>query len=71
MAETEQAKKSEKSEQIMKQMDEAAARAEEELQKNFGKWSAKDVAIWWMTWYLKAGHKRLGRALVTQGKRSF
>ncbi len=59
-----------KKEQIMKDMDEAAVKAEVELQKNFKTWTAKDIAIWWMVWYLKAGHKRLGRVLVAQGKKS-
>jgi hypothetical protein len=49
-------------------MDQAAAQAKEELQQHFGNWSAKELAAWWIRWYLKAGHKRLGRILVAMGK---
>jgi hypothetical protein len=31
-------------------------------------WKAIDVAKWWAAWYLKAGHKRLGRLLVELAK---
>lgn len=30
--------------------------------------SAKDVIVWWGEWYMKAGHKRLGRILAKQAK---
>ena len=56
-------------EQAMKQMDDAAVEAQAELVKNLAAWSAKDLIIWWSKWYLKAGHKRLGRILVAQGKK--
>ena len=59
----------EKDEQ-MKQMDDAAAQAEAELTKNGANWSAKELISWWSRWYLKAGHKRLGRILVAVGKKS-
>ena len=55
-------------EELMKQMDEAAKQAEEELRSNLDKWSAKDVIGWWAKWYLKSGHKRLGRLLVSISK---
>jgi hypothetical protein len=55
-------------EEMQKGMDEAAEEAGEELQKHFDGWSARDLAGWWMRWYLKAGHKRLGRTLVKMGK---
>jgi len=53
-------------------MDQAAADAEKELQE----W-IKDpafavgflrLASWWSKWYMKAGHKRLGRVVVKFGK---
>jgi len=59
----------EKDEQ-MKQMDDAAIQAVAELEKNVASWSAKDLITWWTRWYLKAGHKRLGRALVALGKKA-
>jgi hypothetical protein len=51
-----------------KQMDEAAEKAYEEIKANLDAWSAKDLVKWWAGWYLKAGHKRLGRALVALSK---
>jgi alkanesulfonate monooxygenase SsuD/methylene tetrahydromethanopterin reductase-like flavin-dependent oxidoreductase (luciferase family) len=30
--------------------------------------SAQDVVVWWTGFYLRAGHKRLGRILVAKGK---
>jgi len=56
------------SEQMQREMDQAAEEAGEELQQHFNEWSAQDLAGWWMKWYLKAGHKRLGRILVKIGK---
>ena len=45
-------------------MDEAAAQARKELVECLNKWSANDVTAWWKSWYMQAGHKRLGRILV-------
>ena len=45
-------------------MDKAAADARKEIQDKLGAWKARDVAAWWKRWYMKAGHKRLGRILV-------
>ncbi len=53
----------------MKQMDEAAEQAKIELETNIDNLSARDVAAWWVKWYMKAGHKRLGRVLVGLGKK--
>jgi hypothetical protein len=55
-------------EEMQKGMDEAAEAALEELDQHFNEWSAQDLAGWWIKWYLKAGHKRLGRILVKMGK---
>ena len=46
------------------QMDEAAQKALGELRENIDSWTARDLIKWWAGWYLKAGHKRLGRILV-------
>jgi len=46
------------------QMDEAAQKALGELRENVDTWTARDLIKWWAGWYLKAGHKRLGRILV-------
>lgn len=51
-------------EEDLRAMDEAAQRAKQELMKNIGDWGVKKVAEWWSRWYLKAGHKRLGRLMV-------
>ena len=45
-------------------MDKDAVAAKEELERQLNDWRAKDVALWWKRWYMKAGHKRLGRVLV-------
>jgi len=51
-----------------RQFDEAAEKALAELREHMDAWSARDLAAWWARWYLKAGHKRLGRILVAQTK---
>ena len=51
-----------------RQMNEAAEKALEEIRENRGAWSADDLINWWAKWYLKAGHKRLGRILVALSK---
>jgi hypothetical protein len=40
------------------------------LEQNIDAWNARALAAWWERWYLKAGHKRLGRALVEIAKKS-
>ena len=50
------------------EMDVAAQQAQEELKANFETWTAKDVMAWWSRNFLKAGHKRLGRILVSLTK---
>jgi hypothetical protein len=52
----------------LKQMDDAAAEARKELVAHLEEWTARDVVKWWAGWYLKAGHKRLGRLLVELAK---
>ncbi|NTV29502.1 MAG: hypothetical protein HGA80_05420 [Candidatus Omnitrophica bacterium] len=55
--------------EVMKQMDEAAGAAEAEFYQHCKEWKADDVVTWWSKWYLKAGHKRLGRILVAKGRK--
>lgn len=54
----------------MREMDNAAEEAKKELLAHLSEWTAKDVTKWWAMWYLKAGHKRLGRLLVELSKKS-
>ena len=53
---------------LMRQMDDAAAQAQQELEQNIENLSARDIISWWSKWYMKTGHKRLGRILVAMGK---
>ena len=55
-------------EELMQQMDDAAAQAQTELENNIDSLSARDIISWWSKWYMKTGHKRLGRILVAIGK---
>ena len=55
-------------EELMQQMDEAATQARQEIEQNIDNLSALDIVNWWSKWYLKTGHKRLGRILVGIGK---
>lgn len=56
-----------KNKAVMEKMDAAADQAAEELHDMDAK-DVEPVARWWKKWYLKAGHKRLGRALVGWAK---
>ncbi len=51
-------------------MDDAAKEACDELTKNIKSWTAQDLTTWWSTWYMRAGHKRLGRILVKLARAS-
>jgi hypothetical protein len=53
---------------LMQQMDDSATQAKAEIEQNVDNLSARDIIIWWTKWYLKTGHKRLGRILVAMGK---
>jgi hypothetical protein len=48
----------------LRSMDDAAQQSKKELMKNIGEWGVKGIARWWARWYMKAGHKRLGRLLA-------
>jgi hypothetical protein len=50
-----------------KAMDDAAEQARQELD-TLPQESVATIAEWWMKWYLTAGHKRLGRVMVSIGK---
>lgn len=52
----------------LRAMDHEADAALEELVKHLDEWNARDVIKWWANWYMKAGHKRLGRKLVQISK---
>jgi len=54
-------------EALMEQMDKAAKEAEQDLE-NLDAVTVKTMADWFAKWYLKAGHKRLGRVLVAISK---
>jgi len=49
-------------------MDNAAKEAETELTEKMPGEAVTQVAEWFAKWYLKAGHKRLGRLLVKIAK---
>ena len=38
--------------------------AHNELIENFYEWKINDLMDWWQKWYMKIGHRRLGRMLV-------
>jgi hypothetical protein len=48
-------------------MDDAASDAENDL-NNLPDEVVNPMADWWYRWYMKAGHKRLGRILVSVAK---
>jgi len=50
-------------EQTIAEMDAAAIDAQNDL-VNVDQESLEKVTEWWKKWYLKCGHKRLGRILV-------
>ena len=49
------------------EMDNAATEAEEDL-NNLPDEVVNPMAEWWYKWFMKAGHKRLGRILVNIAK---
>ena len=51
-----------------KDMDAATTEAHNELMEHVDGWSALELIQWWQRWYMKAGHKRLGRVLVSLAK---
>jgi len=52
---------------LLAEMDAAAQEAEKEL-AGLDQTAVKTLATWWQKWYLRAGHKRLGRLMVKIAK---
>ena len=50
------------------EMDAAAEEAEKEL-ATLDQAAVKTIAAWWAKWFMKAGHKRLGRLMVKVAKK--
>ena len=50
------------------EMDAAAEEAEKEL-ATLDQAAVETVAAWWAKWFMKAGHKRLGRLMVKVAKK--
>jgi hypothetical protein len=60
---------SEDKDTVLAAMDAAAREAEKDL-STLDRASVQPIAAWWLKWYLKAGHKRLGRIMVKIAKGS-
>jgi hypothetical protein len=52
---------------VLDKMDAAADEAEKDL-GTLDRAAVETVAGWWLKWYMKAGHKRLGRIIVKVAK---
>jgi hypothetical protein len=48
---------------VLAEMDAAAREAEKDL-ATLDQAAVKTIAAWWAKWFMKAGHKRLGRIMV-------
>ena len=48
---------------VLAEMDAAAEEAERDL-STLNQATVERIAAWWLKWYMKAGHKRLGRIMV-------
>ncbi len=53
---------------VLAEMDSAAEEAEKDL-ATLDQAAVEAVAAWWLKWYMKAGHKRLGRLMVKVAKK--
>jgi hypothetical protein len=53
---------------VLAEMDAAAQEAEKEL-VTLDQTAVQTIAAWWSKWYMKAGHKRLGRIMVKLAKK--
>ena len=53
---------------VLAEMDAAAKEAEKDL-ATLDQATVQTIAAWWSKWYLKAGHKRLGRIMVKLAKK--
>jgi len=52
---------------VLAKMDAAAEEAEKDL-ATLDRAAIEAVAAWWLKWFMKAGHKRLGRIMVKVAK---
>ena len=52
---------------VLAKMDVAAEEAEKDLE-TLDRAAVETLAAWWLKWYMKAGHKRLGRIMVKLAK---
>jgi len=59
---------SEDKDTVLAEMDAAAKEAEKDL-ATLDQAAVQAIATWWAKWYLKAGHKRLGRIMVRLAKK--
>jgi hypothetical protein len=53
---------------VLAEMDAAAEEAERDL-ATLDRAAVETIAAWWLKWYMKAGHKRLGRIMVKIAKK--
>lgn len=53
---------------VLAEMDAAAREAEIDL-ATIDQAAVETIAAWWLKWYMKAGHKRLGRLMVKVAKK--
>jgi hypothetical protein len=53
---------------VLAEMDAAAREAEKDL-ATLDQAAVETIAVWWLKWYMKAGHKRLGRMMVKVAKK--
>jgi hypothetical protein len=53
---------------VLAEMDAAAEEAERDL-VTLDRAAVETIAAWWLKWYMKAGHKRLGRIMVKIAKK--
>jgi hypothetical protein len=58
---------SEDKEDVLVKMDAAAEEAEKDL-GSLDRAAVEALAAWWQKWYMKAGHKRIGRIMVKIAK---
>ena len=53
---------------VLAKMDAAAEEAERDL-STLDQAAVERIAAWWLKWYMKAWHKRLGRIMVKIAKK--
>jgi hypothetical protein len=53
---------------VLAEMDAAAEEAEKDL-ATLDQAAVEVIAAWWSKWYMKTGHKRLGRIMVRLAKK--